>query len=760
MHQSRKEYTKFNADTVDLTFQLRHIRKDELPQAFIHEAMSGIIDSLKGEAEPDDQLGFLMMSRNPSYQPIWVSLRRVDQFDTDIVLSQIEKIIQSNKEFLLAGPIDVRSTRVKSFNGFARVKDRISPSLIVAQKKKSVVQINNTDNLCLPRALITGIALTEKDESESKKLAYNNLCKGYPIQRKKALELCVKAHVDIDQIGGGVEALRLFQNYLKNYKITVFSDTTGEKVLFDDEKISAEKNIDLWYHDEHYSLIRSMTGFVGSNYFCRPCKARYSAKKDHRCPLTCKRCLNNPKCEPDGSNQLCRDCGIYFLSGECFRKHKLPYFPHEKTVCQTIQYCKDCRKIYSLVGIKEHKCHHTKCSNCHNYVPYTHLCYIQQLKAPKKPKGKKFTFFDLECRQDTCENGARIHIANFAVVQNQCTKCLNNTNLKEDCAYCGQREHIIGGSESKELFARLFDIFRQNCDKFETIYIFAHNLRGYDGQFVLKYMVEELKWEPEIIMNGGLIQSIKYDKMVFRDTLNFFNAPLSVLPKMMGIEGAKKGYFPHFFNTVANQEYVGEIPDPEYYGVNELTTDKRISFLEWWAQEKSAGKQFDFREEMKAYCYSDVDILRKAALKFRDLFLKTVGIDPLESITIAGACMKLFRTKYLKPQMIGLMPYNGYRSKDRQSVAALKWLKYMEHEHGIEIKTADKGLEIRIGGFKVDGFSDDFNGQPTIFEYHVGIFIPCKKISNLKSGINTIIFFYFYLFSGLLLPRLSQMFPK
>lgn len=54
-------------------------------------------------------------------------------------------------------------------------------------------------------------------------------------------------------------------------------------------------------------------------------------------------------------------------------------------------------------------------------------------------------------------------------------------------------------------------------------------------------MVEELEWETEVIINGGLIQSITYDKLCFRNTLNFFNAPLASLPKMMGIEGAKKG---------------------------------------------------------------------------------------------------------------------------------------------------------------------------------------------------------------------------
>jgi len=284
---------------------------------------------------------------------------------------------------------------------------------------------------------------------------------------------------------------------------------------------------------------------------------------------------------------------------------------------------------------------------------------------------------------------------------------------------CGKREYIIDKLEDKALFKELIRIFKDRSDNFDSIYIYAHNLRGYDGQFVLKYMVEELNWEPDIIMNGGLIQSITYDKLKFRDTLNFFNAALASLPKMMGIEGAKKGYFPHFFNTKENQDYVGKIPSPDFYGVDEFTTEKRKQFLEWWEEEKSSGRIFDFQKEMRDYCLSDVDILRKASLKFRDLFLKTTGMDPLENVTIAGACMKLFRTKYLKPNLIGFMPHNGYRFKDKQSKIALKWLRYFEKEHNIKIRTAENGQEKKIGGYKVDGYCPNFNDKPTIFEFHV-----------------------------------------
>ena len=114
--------------------------------------------------------------------------------------------------------------------------------------------------------------------------------------------------------------------------------------------------------------------------------------------------------------------------------------------------------------------------------------------------------------------------------------------------------------------------------------------------------------------------------------------------------------------------------------------------------------------------------MRKAALKFRELFLTAGEVDPLQDITIAGACMTLYRTKYLQPKAIGLMPYNGYRFVDKQSFAALRWLRYIEKEYNITLETTESGREKKILGRKVDGYCADFRGKETIFEFHVSIY--------------------------------------
>lgn len=49
------------------------------------------------------------------------------------------------------------------------------------------------------------------------------------------------------------------------------------------------------------------------------------------------------------------------------------------------------------------------------------------------------------------------------------------------------------------------------------------------------------------------------------------------------------------------------------------------------------------------------------------------GIDPFaHCITIASACNLVFRNLFLEEQSIGIIPPQGYRSKEIQSVKAMQ----------------------------------------------------------------------------------------
>lgn len=229
---------------------------------------------------------------------------------------------------------------------------------------------------------------------------YTNLRKGKPVQKRQAEKLCSDTGVDIEKMGGGIEALRLFQQFLSNYKIIVYTDMAAKNILFEDSANSSEKYIELFYYKNHYNLINSITGFIGKPYYCRLCRVGYFVKTAHKCPHVCKRCLKSPPClSNDNYSERCAKCHLFFHSQQCLMNHYLPHFANQKSVCDTIKFCALCRKMYSLEKIKQHKYGYTKCNICHAYLPSGHHCYVQPPRKKKDDKKLKlFIFYDFECR--------------------------------------------------------------------------------------------------------------------------------------------------------------------------------------------------------------------------------------------------------------------------------------------------------------------------------------------------------------------------
>jgi len=85
------------------------------------------------------------------------------------------------------------------------------------------------------------------------------------------------------------------------------------------------------------------------------------------------------------------------------------------------------------------------------------------------------------------------------------------------------------------------------------------------------------KWKPELITNGLKIISMKMEHLVFLDSVSFLQCALRKLPEAFGLQ-AYKSWYPHYFNTEENLDYVGPMPDIEYYGADEMGRENgRIS---------------------------------------------------------------------------------------------------------------------------------------------------------------------------------------
>ena len=207
------------------------------------------------------------------------------------------------------------------------------------------------------------------------------------------------------------------------------------------------------------------------------------------------------------------------------------------------------------------------------------------------------------------------HQVNFCVAHKACDDCME-LPIDTFCLTCltqtGLREFIFEG----------IDTLPQFCnwvlgDENKGVTCIAHNFGGYDGQFILHYILEYGTVKPEVIMNGNTILRMKVGRVTFHDSYQFLHMRLANFPDTFGLTEMKKGYFPHLANTLANQKYVGPYFPVDIYNPGQMSVKDREVFLAWHKGKIESGAIFDFKWEMEEYCRSDVDILRRGCACFR-----------------------------------------------------------------------------------------------------------------------------------------------
>ena len=224
---------------------------------------------------------------------------------------------------------------------------------------------------------------------------------------------------------------------------------------------------------------------------------------------------------------------------------------------------------------------------------------------------------------------------------------------------------------------------------------------------------------------------VKEFKIRFIDSINFIQSKLADFPKTFGLTEMKKGYFPHFFNVPENQDYVGPIPDGKYYGPDQMSPGGREKFLKWHQERINENYVFDFKKELEDYCRSDVDILRRSMLKFREDFITIANIDPLQYITIASVCMNVYRSKFMPKNTIGIIK-DSVKNKTFSKIS-MNWVNWISDTHNIHIQHAMNGGEHVIPNVgKVDGFCKNTN---TVYEFQGCFWHGCEKCYT-KNTIN------------------------
>ena len=621
-----------------------------------------------------DQVRFVLRSEQLDL-PISIPFMPLVQLTTERVFSQIERVIQSNRDFRLNDTVTVDIIRVEEPQGGTSNGKSKRTTLDIREylkKKGSVITINNTDKLCLARALVVAIARIENDPK------YDQLRKSNrPIQRERALDLHQAANVPLGLCG--LDEVKLFQAYLTNYEITIVSGDHDDSIIYPPEP-GDRQPLYLYYQNKHFDVITKMPGFLAVCYFCHKCRKTYSNVADHVCPAMCKSCRPF-ECVFEEWIE-CNDCERRFKSRACYDHHKEP-LGAARSICETIRKCEKCGNAMDIrrLNPKYHICGR-KCKTCGVIVKKEddeHQCYIQKLEPPEEEQYNQLLFFDFEATQ---EHG--VHEPNLCVVHDEVGEVglfKGKDTVKQFCEWLLTKEH-------------------QDC------IVVAHNFQGYDAYFIIKYLIQNaIKYEH--ILRGAKVLSmtIPMFNIKFIDSLNFIPMSLAKFPKTFGQDELCKGYFPHLFNKDENWNYVGPIPCQNDYGVNFMKPAERKAFQTWHKEQVENNYVFDFQKEIVKYCRSDVDIMRKCCLLYREMLRDETGLDPFgKSLTIASYCHEVYRTKFLKEDTIAVFTHDR-QLKTKQSNMAVKWLTYVAEKEDIHIQHVRNGGEKSVNGrYSLDGY--------------------------------------------------------
>ena len=707
--ESRKKYysKKFGMTATNHKIRFNNVLGDfdlleshESTQKIFHH----LLEDVTWDMAPNDQVRFILRS-DQLETPISIPFLTVEQLTTERVFSQIERVIQSNQEFRLNDTVTIDINHVKAPEG--RGKSNLKRTTLnirdYLKEKNSVICINNKDDFCLARALAVSIARIEKDPK------YKQIRKSdRPLQRERAFDLHEAANVPLGPCG--MNEVKLFQQYLSNYQIIIVSGDHNNSIIYPPQPPGTDEKpiISLYLHDNHFDVITKLPGFLNRSYFCHRCHKSYDHTVDHLCPTMCRSCRGFG-CVLEGDGIVCNGCDRLFKNQTCYDHHKEPMDGGGRSVCEVIRKCQECGNVMDIRHMKDggHVCG-TKCRTCGLVLKHEdidHKCYIHQLQQEEESSYNHLLFFDFEATQ---EHGT--HCPNLCVVHDEEREVAlfqGEDTVKNFCEWLLTPEH-------------------KGC------IVVAHNFQGYDGYFITKFLIDNAI-HYDIIYRGAksLSMTIPMFNIKFIDSINFIPMSLAKFPKTFGQDELCKGYFPHRFNKEENQNYVGPIPCQNDYGVNFMKPGEREAFIAWHDEQVANNYRYDFRQEIIKYCRSDVDILRKCCLLYRELFQKETDIDPFnKALTIASYCQEVYRTNFLKKDTIAVFN-NDRQLKIKQSNVAVKWLSYISEKEDLYIQHVRNGGEKQFRDYSLDGYCEEtltayeFQG---CFWHGKGFFVMSKRI--------------------------------
>ena len=204
---------------------------------------------------------------------IIVRPRPLSDMSPKVIMDAIQNVVQSEEGLCIDQEFTVELGVVRIDKGTGSKRRYLIDLNKDISAKRSIVRINNDDNLCLARSIAVCIARREKEESNDapeKTKRYGLMRKSdRNLQRDTALQYHNLAQIPTDRPCTLLD-IPSFERAL-DIQVVVFASHIGNKVIYQgDDK---QRRIYLYYQRdiEHFDSVTNIRGLLSANYFCHRC---------------------------------------------------------------------------------------------------------------------------------------------------------------------------------------------------------------------------------------------------------------------------------------------------------------------------------------------------------------------------------------------------------------------------------------------------------------------------------------------------------
>ena len=579
--------------------------------------------TLAQNLSPNDRLRVIVTDGNFTAS---TPMRPLHTLTARQVFEQIAAVINSAQNFnLRKTKVTYQYVRSPAGGGTTYYRKAMNFDMFV-KKKRCCIEIKAYRNDCFFQCLAIGLATPED---------YRKLTKSKRKQVFREESALTLRDPERNPVGTPV-ALADLPFYERRHNITIHVIHFQGLVTWYKSSFVSDRLLVLLYNENddgegHFVFVNPQK--VGALYnkcrYCFKCMAAFT-QQFHSCQTLCWGC-KLPNCGGAGLSssrfpQKCERCCLKFFDQACF-------VHHAKTCgkLQSRQYCESCNIVYAL-SKKPHRCDVHGCSNCGaEDIPNDedHECYHQTLDELAAP-SEKYIFYDYEA-------------------------CLDE-----------EGHHTVGGVVAMT-FADDTPLLFEDHDRFidwlftdhEEYTAIAHNGGRYDLHFIKQKMIERnIKSNEVKVGNNIFYMYVPAFQLRFVDSRRFTQVSLRNFPATFGLAGESKDFFPYRFMTPERKHYKGPMPGLEWFDFHTQSPEECAEGIQWWSEHKD--DQIDLYKMCMDYCINDVKILRLGCIKFREIFMSITNdeMDPLQYITIASVCKRIYQRFYMPEQTIGVLNKN------------------------------------------------------------------------------------------------------